>query len=121
MLAASPIDSADRFLFHKTTHRATYDRARLARPDADDVVLWNERGEITETCIANLVVEIDGALFTPPLTAGLLPGTYRAVLLARGDVKERVITLDELTRSRQIYVVNSVRGGLTATLVGAPS
>lgn len=121
MLARSPVHSRDIFLYHKTTNRALYDRARLACPGADDVVLWNERDEVTETCIANIVVDIDGELFTPPLTSGLLPGTYRAVLLARGDVRERVITVDDLARCRQIYVVNSVRGGLDATLVGAPS
>jgi len=121
MLAATPIESADRFLFHKTTNRARYDQARQACPGADDVVLWNERGEVTETCIANIVADIDGALYTPPLDAGLLPGTYRSVLLARGDVTERVITVDELRRSAKIYVINSVRGGLDATLVGAPS
>lgn len=121
MLAPSPIDTSDIFLFHKTTHRALYDRARLACPGADDVVLWNAQGEITETCIANIVVNLDGTLYTPPISCGLLPGTYRAVLLARGDVRERVITREDLARSREIYVVNSVRGGLAATLVGAPS
>ena len=121
MLAPSPVDAADMLLFHKTTHRATYDRARLACPGADDVVLWNTRGEITETCIANLVVDIGGTLVTPPLACGLLPGTYRADALARGDVCERVITVDELKGAAAIYVVNSVRGRLGATLVGAPS
>ena len=27
----------------------------------DDVLLWNERGELTESTIANIVVELDGA------------------------------------------------------------
>ncbi len=71
-LAQTPIDSADRFLFHKTTRRAVYD-SRL-EPDVDDVLLWNERGELTESTIANIVVELDGALVTPPVEAGLLAG-----------------------------------------------
>ena len=67
-VAQSPIDSSDRFLFHKTTRRAVYD-SRL-EPDVDDVLLWNERGELTESTIANIVVELDGVLVTPPMRPG---------------------------------------------------
>ena len=69
--ATEPIDPADVFLFHKTTNRAVYDRAR--RPDCDDVVLWNPAGEVTETTIANLVVEVGDRRVTPPIACGLLP------------------------------------------------
>jgi para-aminobenzoate synthetase/4-amino-4-deoxychorismate lyase len=120
-MATSPVNSQDVFLFHKTTNRAVYERASTDHPDADDVVLWNERGEVTETCIANLIVDIDGELVTPPLSCGLLPGIGRADLIARGDVHERVVTVDELARARAIWVVNSVRGRQRARLVGAPS
>ena len=65
-LAAEPVDSADSLLYHKTTHRAMYDRQLAARPDCDDVVLHNERGELTECCIGNLVLERDGVRYTPP-------------------------------------------------------
>ncbi len=66
-LAAAPVDPGDRWLFHKTTRRETYDRAKAARPDCDDVLLWNERSEITETTIGNVVARLDGRLVTPPL------------------------------------------------------
>src|SRR5207237_874080 len=46
-LAAAAVDPADPFLFHKTTNRAVYEAAR--RPDCDDVILWNGRGEVTES------------------------------------------------------------------------
>ena len=61
---------SDPFLANKTTHRVVYDTARRARPDVDDVILSNERGEITEATIANIVVEIDGVRVTPPLACG---------------------------------------------------
>jgi para-aminobenzoate synthetase/4-amino-4-deoxychorismate lyase len=93
-----------------------YEAAKEACPGADDVVLWNERGEVTETTIANIVVDVDGELCTPPVTCGLLAGTFRATLVAEGTVRERVITLEMLKRSRQIYVVNSVRRWRTAVL-----
>jgi para-aminobenzoate synthetase/4-amino-4-deoxychorismate lyase len=109
-LAASPVDSTDPLLRHKTTSRAIYDAARHARPDVDDVLLWNERGEITESTIANVVVELDGARVTPPLASGLLPGVYRAELLDRGEIRERVITKDDLEQAPRLWLVNSLRG-----------
>jgi para-aminobenzoate synthetase/4-amino-4-deoxychorismate lyase len=113
-LAAQPIDPTDIFLYHKTTRRDVYDRARL--PDCDDVVLWNPDREITETTIANLVVEIDGQRVTPPVACGLLPGTMRAELLANGDVIEAPVTVPQLTTATRFWPVNSVRGWCAAML-----
>ena len=73
------------------------------------MILWNERGEVTETCIANLVFELDGELVTPPVSSGLLPGVYRGWLLAQGKVREKIVTLQDLPRCTRIFVVNSVR------------
>ena len=108
-LAGSPVDSGNRFLYHKTTHRQVYDTARAAFPDDDDVLLWNERGEITESCTANVVVELDGERVTPPVQCGLLPGTFRAWLLDQQEVREQVVTLEAIKRSQGVYLVNSVR------------
>lgn len=116
-LSPSPVNSSDRFLFHKTTARAVYDSAFAARGDADDVLLWNERGEITETCAANIVVQFGDEFFTPPIESGLLGGTYRAFLLEQGKMVERVIPWQELNDARALFRVNSVRGWQRATLV----
>ncbi|MDX2218557.1 MAG: aminodeoxychorismate synthase component I [Burkholderiales bacterium] len=115
-LAAEPVDSSNRFLYHKTTHRQHYDAARASRPGFDDVVLWNERGEVCETTIANLAIQIDGQWVTPPVSSGLLPGTLRAEMLARGEVVERVVTVDELKSAANIRLFNSVRGVFSGTL-----
>ena len=109
-IARSPVSSNDRFLYHKTTRRGIYRKALAECPGFEDVILWNERGEVTESCIANVVVELDGELLTPPVESGLLSGTYRAWLLEQGKVKERRILLSELERCSQVYLVNSVRG-----------
>ena len=108
-LALNPVDSADIFLYHKTTYRKVYDEARQACVGCDDVLLWNERGEITESSIANVVVRIDGGLFTPPVDSGLLEGTYRSWMLESGMVHERVIKISDLNRCSNIYLINSVR------------
>src|SRR5262249_797403 len=96
-LAATPIDSSDRFLFHKTT----------LRDFSPGIVFWNERGEVTESGIANIVVSIDGQLYTPPVESGLLAGTFRNYLVDQGKIKERVIRVDEL--QKEFFLINSVR------------
>ncbi len=93
-LSGEAIQSSDEFLRHKTTHRDVYDRALLAHPEAQDVVLWNERGELTETCHGNVVLEIRGRRLTPPLSSGLLPGVFRAYLLDRGEICEHILPVD---------------------------
>ncbi|MFC1561260.1 aminodeoxychorismate synthase component I, partial [Candidatus Latescibacterota bacterium] len=108
-LSHEPVDSGNLFLYHKTTNRRIYDAAKTACPDCDDVLLFNERDEITESCIANIIVKINGELLTPPVECGLLPGTFRAWLLDRGEVKEKILTIDALKKAEEIYVINSVR------------
>jgi para-aminobenzoate synthetase/4-amino-4-deoxychorismate lyase len=109
-LADAPIDPDNPFLYHKTTNRRVYDEALASRPGASDVLLFNQRRELTESTIANLVVELDGVQVTPPIECGLLPGTARRRLLEQGTVRERVIHTDELARATRVYLVNSVRG-----------
>ena len=108
-LAPEPVDSSNPFLYHKTTNRQVYEQILGSCPGYEDCVLWNERGEVTESCIANVVVELDDELYTPPVHCGLLPGTYRAYLLEQRKVKERVIRLDDLAKSPHIYLISSVR------------
>jgi para-aminobenzoate synthetase/4-amino-4-deoxychorismate lyase len=109
-LAREAVDGDDVFLYHKTTHRAVYEQARSGRPDCDDVLLWNQRGELTETTTSNVVLSLDGRLATPPVASGLLAGVLRAELTASGAIQEQVVTLDDLARCRAIYLVNSLRG-----------
>jgi para-aminobenzoate synthetase/4-amino-4-deoxychorismate lyase len=116
-LAPAPVDAHSCWLHHKTTNRQIYDQAKSARPGADDVVLWNDRGEVTETTIANLVVGLDGRLWTPPRDCGLLAGTYRAALLDEGTIAERRISAADLHRAGEVFLVNSVRGLWRAVLV----
>jgi len=115
-LAVHPISRDDVFLVHKTTHRVVYERS--LRDDADDVCLWNGDGEVTESTIANIVVEISGIRVTPPVSSGLLAGTFRAELLHRGEITERVVRVEELSSASHIWLINSVQGWREASLVG---
>jgi para-aminobenzoate synthetase/4-amino-4-deoxychorismate lyase len=112
-----PVDPTDVWLYHKTTRRTPYDRRRERRPDVHDVVLVNDRGEATESTIANLAVRIGGRWVTPPVDAGLLPGSYRGLLVREGTLEERRVTVAELRGADEVALVSSVRGWRPATVV----
>jgi len=114
-VSSDRVDSADIFLFHKTSRRALYD-TELARAATDEVLFLNERGEITEGSRTNVFAEIDGALVTPPVACGLLDGCLRRELLDEGRCSEAVLTPNDLQRAGALYVGNSLRGLIRAQL-----
>lgn len=116
-LAGAPVDAQDPRLYLKTTARAPYEAARRSRPDVDEVLLWNEDGEVTEFTIGNVVAEIDGVKCTPPVHCGLLAGVLRAELLEQGEVRERVLTRGMVARAPRLWLINSLRGWVDAVLV----
>ncbi|MDC7241682.1 MAG: aminodeoxychorismate synthase component I [Spirochaetales bacterium] len=115
-MADSPVDRRSPFVYHKTTHRGFYQKFRDSCPGTDDVLLWNERGELTESTIANLVLVLDGSSYTPPVSCGLLGGTLRKELLERGELEERVLFREDLYAAEEVYLINSVRGRLAVRL-----
>lgn len=117
-LSQVTVDSRDPMLYHKTTARGLYERARLGVPADIDVLLSNERGEITETTIANVAVLRDGMWITPAIWCGLLPGTMRAQLLAEGEIVEGVIRMRDLLEGESIRYFNAVRGVMDVPFVG---
>jgi len=108
-LSRESVDSGDEFLHHKTSRRGVYERALAAHPEAQDVLLWNERGELTESCAANVVLELDGRRVTPALASGLLPGTFREALLESGEIEEGVVPAKDVERASRLFLINSVR------------
>jgi para-aminobenzoate synthetase / 4-amino-4-deoxychorismate lyase len=108
-IARTPVDSADRHLFHKLSDRSLYADRMEEADGADDVILVNERGELTETTIGNLVLELNGRRVTPALGCGLLPGVFRATLLTAGEIEEGLLHPDDLRRTSRIWMINSLR------------
>ena len=112
-LAEQPIDSSNLYFFHKTTRRDIYPALAGTKPpkehdNYDDILLFNEKDELTEFTIGNLVVEMYGELFTPPIACGLLAGTFRTRLMETNQVRERVIHKDDLDECTKIFLVNSL-------------
>ena len=97
------VNSHNPFLYHKTT-------IRDAMPtDAFEHIRTNERGEITEGIFTNVAIEKDGKLYTPPVSCGLLNGTYRQKLLEEGKLIEKVLYPEDLQTADNIFCFNSVR------------
>lgn len=109
-LAKEPVDSSNIFLFHKTTRRDVYDIARKGFQNLDDVLLYNEKGELTEFTIGNLVIELENQLITPPISCGVLAGTFRAHLLETSQIIEKAIPIEKLKEATKVFRVNSLRG-----------
>ena len=117
----APIRSNRFLLRHKSTSRAEYDRAwRLAEAQgAFDMLFFNERGELTEGGRSNVFVKLEGRWYTPPLSAGLLPGVMRQVLLddPAMQASERTLTRADVLRAQALVICNALRGALPARLV----
>jgi para-aminobenzoate synthetase / 4-amino-4-deoxychorismate lyase len=114
-----PVDAASPWLQHKTTRREVYVTRALRHPEADDVVLVNQDGELTETTTANLALRLDGRWWTPPTSCGCLPGVERGRLLELGRLHERVLTVADLHAADEVAVLNSLRGWRRAELGGS--
>ncbi|RDU95024.1 chorismate-binding protein [Trinickia dinghuensis] len=116
-----PVRSDDFLLRHKSTSRAEFDRAwRLAEArGCFDTLFFNERGALTEGGRSNVFVKLDGRWYTPPLSAGLLPGVMRQVLLEDPAMQasERTLTQADLLRAEALVICNALRGALPARIV----
>jgi branched-chain amino acid aminotransferase len=89
-----------------------YERAR--EQGLDEVVLLNERGEVSECTSANLFTLHRGRVATPPLISGCLPGVTRAVLLEELQVsgltvEERVLFPDDLESADEVFLASTTR------------
>jgi branched-chain amino acid aminotransferase len=84
--------------------------AHARRHDADEVVLCDTRGRVSESATANLVVGTGGIGLTPGLEAGCLPGVVREVLLEAGAVAEADLPLTALAVADELLVTSSTRG-----------
>ncbi len=101
---------------HKTTNYLECLMARTKARSAgyDEALFLNEHDNLTEGSISNLfLVNHDGALVTPPVDAGLLPGITRAFvqeLALKLGIKssEKNISLERLDNFCEAFITNSL-------------
>jgi len=107
------IHSSHPLLSHKLLNsdiRTFYQRARGHHPQFWDLIFVNERQELTESSIGNILIEQQGVCYTPHIDSGLLPGIMREHLLQTQQVQEKVLRIEDLRNAEKIYIINAVRG-----------
>jgi len=112
------INSKDVLQSHKTTLRDLYDSeyAEAAAQGLYDVLYFNEREELAEGSRHNVFLKMDQSWFTPPLSAGILPGIEREKTMRSLLASEKILTSKDLYRASEIVLTNSVRGAVTVYL-----
>ncbi len=115
-------DSTDRFLFHKTTNRKLYDEEleRALLKGYFDLLFLNEQGQLTEGARSNVFLKKGDQFFTPPVSCGVLAGTYREYLLRsrKYRAQEKMLTLEDLMSADEVYLTNAVRGMVKVQVEG---
>ena len=81
---------------------------------ADEAIMLNSRGELCEGVTSNVFIVKDGALLTPPLTSGCLPGVTRETVLElcealQIEVKEEELSLSDLFACDEAFLTSSLR------------
>lgn len=84
------------------------------REGFDEVVMLNERGEVSECTAANLFVVKDEKVLTPPLSSGCLEGVTRGVLMeiaseAGTSVKEQTLHMEDLFGADEVFITSTNR------------
>ena len=103
-LCLQEADLQQAFTYFKTSYRPHLSLGKQEK------IYHNQRGELLETSIGNLVLKIAGQLYTPSIRLGILPGIYRQHLLETEQVEEKALTIEDLKGAEAIYGCNAVRG-----------
>lgn len=89
----------------------------------DEAILANTKGYITEAATSNIFFVKNGALVTPSLDSGILPGIARQVIIdiagrLKIKVSERKVSPPELSNADEIFLTNSLAEVLPVTHIG---
>ena len=80
-------------------------------------IALNEKEELCDGSKTNIILKLGNNLYTPHHESGCLPGIARSILIQEGLVKEIKLYEQDLINAKEIYLVNSIRGKIEASLV----
>lgn len=106
-ISSITINSQNEFMYHKTTYRPWFYDSYQNFDKYYDEIFFNEKGELTEGARNNIILQIEGKLYTPPVSCGLLDGIYKKNMK---NVTEKILYKSDLLNAEKIFCVNSVRG-----------
>jgi branched-chain amino acid aminotransferase len=80
----------------------------------DEVILLNERGEVSECTAANIFVVNKDKVLTPPLSSGCLEGVTRGILMeiaseTGASIGEQTLRLDDLYNADEVFITSTNR------------
>jgi branched-subunit amino acid aminotransferase/4-amino-4-deoxychorismate lyase len=75
----------------------------------DDGIILAPDQQLTETSVASLLFRVDGKWITPPLSAGILPGVVRAIVLESDLAFESPIYFSDLIKIESAILLSSLR------------
>ncbi|BEI41061.1 bifunctional anthranilate synthase component I family protein/class IV aminotransferase [Polynucleobacter sp. HIN9] len=116
------MQSHNPLLRHKVSERVIYDAAwhKAVELGGFDALFINEHGHVTEGGRTSVLIreDVNGPWLTPPLSAGVLPGVMRSVILADPSMnaREANLTITQVANANEIMLCNALRGMIPAHL-----
>jgi branched-chain amino acid aminotransferase len=106
--SVNPIIKSNNLMNNALAMQAAY------RSGAEEALMCNYRGELTECSQSNFFLVRGGAVLTPPSAAGLLEGITRAFLFELGrelaiDVREETLYPNDLDRADEMFITSTTR------------
>jgi len=80
----------------------------------EEVILLNEREEVSECTSANIFAAKGHRVWTPPLSSGCLPGITRELLLGEIhlpgiQIEEKTLTIKDLLEADEVFITSTTR------------
>ena len=106
--SVNPIIKSNNLLNNALAMQAAY------RSGAEEALMCNYRGELTECSQSNFFMVRGGAAVTPPSEAGILEGVTRGFLFELGrelgiDVREETLTPGDLETADEMFITSTTR------------
>lgn len=117
-VSEQPVASSNVYLFHRTSNTHLFDQLRKMHPSTDEVLLFNEERDITQTTAGNLLLDFGSGWVTPPIGSGCFPGIMRSRLVEQGRVRVERVGLESLGKVHRLAVIDAVHGRRPAHLTG---
>ena len=111
VISSEKTDSESPYQYHKTDNRELYNSEYKKALEAgfDEALFLNEKEELSEGAITNIFIQKDDKWFTPPISSGILNGTWRKNLIPALNAEEKDLTLNDLKTADDIIIGNSVK------------
>lgn len=94
----------------KHSYRKRYYFTKPHNIPIQDMLFINQNEALVESSIGNIFIKKDHKWFTPCLNSGCVNGVFRKYFLKNHQVKEKVLTQDDLLQGDEVYLGNAIRG-----------